>query len=83
MKKGMAEKGKLSDELADIIGKSEANRGQVLEGLMTYIKDNNLQDPDNTNFFIPDEKMAKIVGKRKLRKIVVMKYVKSHFFALA
>jgi len=51
---------KLSAELADVVGKKEASRAECIKQLWAYIKINNLQDPDNKQFFIPDKKMAKV-----------------------
>merc|ERR1712012_1424297 len=49
---------KLSAELADIVGKKEASRAECIKQLWAYIKKNNLQDPENKQFFNPDKKMA-------------------------
>ena len=57
---GITRQMKLSDDLADIVGHKQASREEVEEYLWTYIKSNNLQDPDNKQFFTPDPKMAKV-----------------------
>ena len=54
-------KKKLSSELADIVGTSEASRAEVIKLMLEYIKQNNLKDPSDSRYFIPDEKMAKIL----------------------
>ena len=51
---------KLSAELADIVGKKEASRAECTKQLWAYIKKQNLQDPENKQFFTPDKKMAKV-----------------------
>ena len=57
---GLTKPMKLSTELADIVGKKEASRAECIKQLWAYIKKNNLQDPENKQFFVPDKKMAKV-----------------------
>ena len=57
---GLTKPMKLSAELADIVGKKEASRAECIKQLWAYIKKNNLQDPENKQFFNPDKKMAKV-----------------------
>ena len=49
---------KLSADLAAIIGKKEASRPEITKDLWAYLKNNNLQDQENKQFFTPDKKMA-------------------------
>ena len=58
---GLTKPMKLSSELADIVGKKEASRAECIKQLWAYIKKNNLQDPENKQFFVPDKKMAKVI----------------------
>ena len=51
---------KVSPDLAAIIGKTEASRAECVKHLWAYLKANNLQDPENKQFFFPDKKMAKV-----------------------
>ena len=57
---GLTKPMKLSADLADIVGKKEASRAECIKQLWAYIKKNNLQDPENKQFFTPDKKMAKV-----------------------
>ena len=57
---GLTKPMKLSAELADIVGKKEASRAECIKQLWAYIKKNNLQDPENKQFFNPDKKIAKV-----------------------
>ena len=59
---GLTKPMKLSSELADIVGKKEASRAECIKQLWAYIKKNNLQDPENKQFFNPDKKMAKVIA---------------------
>ena len=72
----------LSPALADIMGCSKdekRSRTQVVKGLWAYIKDKELQDKENKQFFTPDAKMAKIFGKEKIKAFGMVKYLKGHF----
>ena len=57
---GLTKPMKLSADLADVVGKKEASRAECIKQLWAYIKKNNLQDPENKQFFTPDKKMAKV-----------------------
>ena len=51
---------KLSPELAEVVGKKEASRAECIKQLWAYLKKNNLQDPENKQYFTPDKKLAKV-----------------------
>ena len=69
---------KLSDDLAEIVGKKEASRAECIKQLQAYIKKNNLLDPENKQFFVPDKKMAKIFGTDKIRAFGMAKFLSAH-----
>merc|ERR1712241_641567 len=75
---GLTKPMKLSAELADIVGKKEASRAECIKQLGAYIKKNNLQDPENKQFFNPDKKMAKIFGNDRIRAFGMAKFLSSH-----
>lgn len=52
----------LSPQLADIVGSSEATRGQALKKVWDYIKGNKLQDKQNKRLIHPDGKLAALFG---------------------
>lgn len=52
----------LSEELAAIVQASEMPRGEVLKKTWDYIRENNLQDPNNKKLINPDKKLAKVFG---------------------
>jgi len=78
---GLTKPMKLSAELADIVGKKEASRAECIKQLWAYIKKNNLQDPENKQFFNPDKKMAK-VRNFFFFEIFFWKCKYLHFFSL-
>ena len=57
---GLTKPMKLSADLAAIVGKDEASRAECIKLLWAYLKKNNLQDPENKQYFTPDKKMAKV-----------------------
>merc|ERR1711983_553988 len=75
---GLTKPMKLSAELADIVGKKEASRAECIKQLWAYIKKNNLQDPENKQFFNPDKKMAKIFGNDRIRAFGMAKFLSAH-----
>jgi len=75
---GLTKAYKLSQELADIVGKQEATRGEVIKQLWAYIKEHKLQDPENKQYFKPDKRMAKVFGEDKMRGFGMAKYLGKH-----
>merc|ERR1712223_2081400 len=53
---GLTKPMKLSEDLAAIVGKKEASRAECIKELWAYLKKNNLQDPDNKQYFTPDKR---------------------------
>ena len=72
---GLTAPKKLSPELADIVGKKEASRGELMKLLWAYLKEKNLQDPENKQYFTPDKKMAKVFGEDKIKAFTMAKYL--------
>jgi len=75
---GLTKKYSLSSDLADLVGKSEATRGECIKQLWAYIKEHDLQDPDNKQYFKPDKKMAKVFGEDKMRGFGMSKHIGKH-----
>ena len=72
---------KVSPVLANIIGTKEQEQvsiAQVMKRLWLYLKLHKLQDPQNGQYFTPDEKMAPVFGKEKLRAFGMLKHLKVH-----
>merc|ERR1711981_666433 len=68
----------VSDNLAAIIGQKKASRPQCVKLLWTYIKKHNLQDAQQRSYFTPDEKMAKVFEKKKMKCILMSKYLSAN-----
>ena len=75
---GLTAPKKLSPELADIVGKKEASRAELMKLLWAYLKEKNLQDPENKQYFTPDKKMAKVFGEDKIKAFTMAKYLGPH-----
>jgi chromatin remodeling complex protein RSC6 len=61
---------------------SEMARTEVTKFVHTYIKDKNLQNPDNGQEIFPDSKLRKLLYTGKNKKITYFKlqtYLKPHF----
>ncbi len=53
---------KISDELAEVIGKGPMPRSEVVKKLWVYIKENNLQDSKNKRNINADAKLKAVFG---------------------
>ena len=71
---------KLSPELQAVIGVKTASRYEAIERLWAYIEENNLLDPEERQFFCPDDKLGKIFGRERVRAFGMAKYLSSHIY---
>ncbi|KAI4375562.1 hypothetical protein MLD38_013417 [Melastoma candidum] len=60
--RGIAKPLRVTQELQSIVGVPEIPRPHALKRIWDYIKDNNLQDPDDKKIIICDEKLKKLFG---------------------
>ena len=73
----------VSEELAAIIGTNSGeriSRPQCVKRLWAYLKEHNLQDPENKQFFTPDATMEPVFGNERMRAFHMSKYLKKHLF---
>jgi chromatin remodeling complex protein RSC6 len=68
----------VSEELAAVVGKGPMPRTKITQKVWAYIKSNKLQDPKNLRNIIPDEKLAKVVGKKTINMFELTKLVNKH-----
>lgn len=73
---------KVSADLAAIVGKDEASFFECFRILKAYVKENNLQDPENKQYFTPDKKMAKIFGSDSISVFSMTKVVNEHMSSM-
>ena len=65
-------------DTSDIVGIEEASRAELMKLLFAYLKEHNLKDPENGQFFTPDKKMSKVFGKDKIRAFSMSKFIGEH-----
>ena len=70
---------KVSDELAEVVGKGPMPRSEVVKKLWAYIKKNNLQDPKNKRNIVADAKLKAVFGGKAVVNMFEMtKLVSKH-----
>ena len=66
-------------KLAEIIGSQAVPRTEVTRKLWDYIRDHNLQDPENKTFIKADDKLREIFdGKERVSMFEMTKLVFNH-----
>ncbi len=63
--KGARGKLKPSKELAAVIGSEKVTRGETIKKVWIYIKENNLQDPNDKRQIVPDKKLEAVFGSKE------------------
>ena len=86
---GITKPALISDELADFLGVphgTELSRPDVSKRIGCYIKEHNLQNPENKRIIFPDEAFGKLLrydssieGIEKLSYFNMQKYLKIHY----
>ena len=69
---------KLSPELAEVTGKKQMTRAEVVSAMWAYIKKNDLQNPENKREIMADEKLKPIFGKNKVTMFEMNKLISPH-----
>ncbi|KAJ4716184.1 upstream activation factor subunit spp27-like [Melia azedarach] len=62
--RGIMKPRRVSPEMEALVGAPEIPRTQALKQIWAYIKEHNLQDPENKKIIVCDEKLKKIFGGR-------------------
>lgn len=70
-----------SPELAEIVGKSDLPRSEVVKKVWDYIKKHDLQDAKDRRQINGDEKLAKIFGKKSVSMFEMNKHLSKHLTA--
>ncbi len=68
----------LSPELEAVIGAGPLPRTEVVKKLWEYIKQHNLQNPQNKRNILADEKLKAIFGKDEVTMFEMTKLVSAH-----
>ncbi|KAF3794272.1 TRI1 protein [Nymphaea thermarum] len=78
--RGIAKPCLISSALQELVGVPEIPRTQALKQIWAYIKENNLQDPDNKKIIICDEKLRKVLGgKERVGFLEIAGLISPHF----
>ena len=67
-----------SKELAAVVGSDPLPRGQVVSKIWDYIKQHNLQNPENRREILADDKLKPIFGKDKVTMFEMNRYLAQH-----
>jgi len=77
--KGLAQKKKISAELAAFLSQGDTMaRTEIVKALWEYIRENNLQNPDNKREIILDEKMKSVFQCDSFSMFSMNKYISVH-----
>ena len=81
---GFAKPSPISEELCKFLGQEEGTlmaRTEVTKYVTKYIKDNNLQNPENKRVILPDSTLKKLlnVNDEHVTYFNLQKYMKHHF----
>ena len=71
----------VSSDLAAIIGTVEGEkiyRTEVVKRIWAYLKEHNLRDSENRQFFYPDATMEPVFGNERINAFSMTKYLKKH-----
>jgi SWIB/MDM2 domain len=86
---GFAKPNKISDELCDFIGVphgTEKSRTDITRFINAYVKEHNLNKPENKRFILPDTKLKKILNvgdSEEINYFILQKLISHHFPASA
>ena len=67
-----------SATLSEVVGAKAMPRTEVTKKLWAYIKKNGLQDKKNKRNINPDEKLAKVLGKKTVNMFQMTSLVSKH-----
>ncbi len=68
----------LSDALTAVVGPGPLSRGEVVSKVWSYIKSNDLQNPENRREILADDKLRKVLGKDKVTMFEMNKHLAQH-----
>jgi chromatin remodeling complex protein RSC6 len=83
---GFAVSAKVTPEMCEFMGREDGtliSRIEITKYLNLYIKEKGLENPENKQIIIPDEKLWKILGdearEEKITHFTIQKYLNKHF----
>ena len=83
---GFAVSSKVTPEMCEFMGREDGtliSRIEITKYLNLYIKEKGLENPENKQIIVPDEKLWKILGEEareeKITHFTIQKYLNKHF----
>jgi upstream activation factor subunit UAF30 len=67
-----------SRELAAVVGSDPLPRAQMVSRVWDYIKQHNLQNPENRREILADAKLEAVFGKKKVTMFEMNKHLAQH-----
>ena len=67
-----------SKELAAVVGSDPLPRSEMVSRVWDYIKQHNLQNPENRREIVADDKLKPIFGKDKVTMFEMNRYLAQH-----
>ena len=67
-----------SPALAAVVGATPLPRTEIISKMWVYIKEHNLQDPDNKRMINADDKLAKVFEKPQVSMFELAKLIGKH-----
>ncbi len=67
-----------SPQLAAVVGNSPLPRGEVVSKVWGYIKQHNLQNPENRREILADDTLRKVFGKDEVTMFEMNKHLTQH-----
>ncbi|CAL0332105.1 unnamed protein product [Lupinus luteus] len=78
--RGIMKPRRVSPEMQALVGLTEVSRTHALKHIWAYIKQNNLQDPENKRVIICDEKLKKVfAGRDEVGMLEIAGLISPHF----
>ena len=68
----------VSDQLAAVVGKGPLARTEVVSAVWNYIREHNLQNPENKREILADERLKAVFGQDKATMFEMNKLLSAH-----
>ena len=75
---GLQKPMRLSPDLRNIVGIPVASRIHLTRLIWRYIKQNRLQDRNDRRYFLPDDRMVRVFGYRRVKCFEINRYFGPH-----
>jgi upstream activation factor subunit UAF30 len=67
-----------SKELAAVVGSGPLARSEAVSKVWAYIKEHNLQNPEDKREILADDKLKEVFGKKKVTMFEMNKHLAQH-----